>query len=229
MMDNAEQKTLDWFRLRLGKWTGSNVGLLMKSGRADTFSDTGKNYIFQVAAEREINPVIVNDDDAFSEYLSFVNVETRAMGFGTENEEYARDLYSRLTGRRIVEVGSCKHPTIPNFASSPDGFFYDENLGERGCVEIKVPSQSTFMKYRSEVHDNESLLKAKYEYYYQCLAHMMCCNADWTDFVVYCPFQMSPIHIIRILPDKEAFEEIEKRIGMAENIVKSLLSGGLQD
>lgn len=30
MIENAEQKSLDWFRCRLGNITGSNAGLLMK-------------------------------------------------------------------------------------------------------------------------------------------------------------------------------------------------------
>ena len=46
------QHTLGWFRARCGHITGSNVGLLMKSGRTETFSETGKSYLYQVAAER---------------------------------------------------------------------------------------------------------------------------------------------------------------------------------
>ncbi|MCE8825925.1 lambda exonuclease family protein [Bacteroides fragilis] len=221
MIENAEQKSLDWYRCRLGNITGSNVGLLMKNGKSGMFSDTAKNYIFQVAAERSMNPEIINDDIAFAEYLSTVNVESKAMRFGTEQESSARDLYSRLTGRHVVEVGSCKHPTIPSFASSPDGIFYDEETGE-GDVEIKCPSQNTFMKYKSDVYDNDSLLQVKYEYFYQCMAHMMCTGAKCCDFVVYNPFQADPIHIVRILPDEKVFAEMEKRIRMADDIINQI-------
>lgn len=78
------------------------------------------------------------------------------------------------------------------------------------------------MKYKSEVYDNDSLLKVKYEYFYQCMAHMMCCNANWTDFVVYNPFQIEPIHIVRILPDEKVFAEMEKRIKMADDIINQI-------
>ena len=78
MIENAEQKPLGWYRCRLGSITGSNVGLLMKNGRSGMFSDTAKNYIFQVAAERAMNPEIVNDYVVFAEYLSTVNVESKA-------------------------------------------------------------------------------------------------------------------------------------------------------
>lgn len=43
------QHSIEWFRKRLGNFTGSQVGLLMKKGRTDYFSDTAKTYIYQVA------------------------------------------------------------------------------------------------------------------------------------------------------------------------------------
>ena len=76
ILEGNGQHSLSWFRQRIGKISGSNVGLLMKSSRNGIFSDTAKSYIFQVAAERAMNPEIVNDDIAFTEYLSAVNVES---------------------------------------------------------------------------------------------------------------------------------------------------------
>ena len=220
-----EQRSLGWFRARLGTITGSQVGLLMKSGRSksELFGDTAKSYIYSVAAERDMNPVIVNDDELFEEYLKQVDVTSKAMQWGTDQEENARALYEKITGRHIVEVGSCKHPTIPNFASSPDGYFYDENTGEKLCLEIKCPNQATFMRYKCEIHDNASLLAVKYEYFYQCMAHMMCVDAKWCDFVVYNPYQAKPIHIVRILPDENVFAEMEKRIRIANDIIDELI------
>lgn len=223
MIDNSEQHSIGWYRARHGNITGSCVGLLMKSGRNDYFSETGKSYIYQVAGERGMNPAIVNDDELFGEYLQQVNISSKAMQWGTDQEENARSLYEETKGRRIVEVGSCKHPSIDRFASSPDGYFYDENTGERGCLEIKCPNQATFMRYKCEIHDNASLLSVKYEYFYQCMAHMMCVDAKWCDFVVYNPFQSVPIHIVRIYPDEKVFAEMEKRIRVANDIVNELI------
>lgn len=170
-----------------------------------------------------MNPEVVNDDVEFDKYLHQVCINTKSMQWGTDQEENARELYERITGRHIVETGSCKHPTIEYFASSPDGYYYDEETGEKGCLEIKCPIQSTFMKYRSEIYDSESLLDTKPEYFYQCMAHMMCTGAQWTDFVVYNPFQNTPIHIVRILPDETVFAEMEKRIHVANDVVKELI------
>ena len=223
MIDNSEQHSIGWFRARHGQITGSCVGLLMKSGRNDYFSETGKSYIYQVAGERDMNPLLIEDDKMFWEYLQQVNVTSKAMQWGTNQEEAARNLYKEITGRCVVEVGSCMHPTIPNFASSPDGYLYDENTGEKLCLEIKCPNQATFMRYKSEIYDNNSLLSVKFEYFYQCMAHMMCTGAQAVDFVVYNPFQADPIHIVRILPDEKVFAEMEKRIRVANDIIDQII------
>ena len=46
------QHTIEWYRKRLGCITGSECGVLMKSGRNDRFSDAAKTYIYQIAGER---------------------------------------------------------------------------------------------------------------------------------------------------------------------------------
>lgn len=225
MSGAAEQRTPDWFRVRLGKITGSMAGVLMKAGRGGAFTDTAKAYLYQLAAERTMNPVVVEDDALFEDYLAQKEVTSKAMRFGTEQEPAARLWYQKVTGRRVAETGSIPHPAIPNFASSPDGFFRDEGTGERGCIEIKCPCQSTFMRYRTEVYNGETLLKVKPEYFYQCMAHMMVTGAGWCDFVAYCPFQSEPLHIVRLLPDGKVFGEMERRILLAEEFISDVVSG----
>lgn len=213
-----EQHSIEWFRKRLGLITGSRVGDLMKSGRSknDMFSDTAKTYMYQLAAERSMNPDIVNDDDLFMDYLEQVDVSSKAMRWGNEQEANARSLYMKIKGVEVKETGSCLHPSIPNFASSPDG------LCPSGAIEIKSPSQAVYMKYMDEIKDNESLLSVKPEYFYQCMAHMMCTESEWTDFIAFCPFQSTPIHIVRIYPDDKVFSEMEKRIRLADEIINQI-------
>lgn len=224
MVTSAEQRTLDWYRVRLGNITGSMVGVLMKEGRNDTFSETAKAYLYQLAAERSMNPVIVNDDELFEMYLYQVDVTTKAMRFGTEQEGKARELYERIANVHVGEVGSCKHPFIPHFASSPDGYYPNEKSGGHVCLEIKVPNQATFMKYREEIGDNDSLLRVKPEYFYQCMAHMMVTGADETHFVAFNPFQNDPMHIVQILPDDKVFAKMEERIMLANQFIDNIIN-----
>lgn len=218
------QHTLEWYRKRLGKITGSRVGDLMKSSRKkdEIFGDTAKSYIYQLASERDMNPNIIEDDELFEMYLQQVGFSSKAIEWGNQQEKNARQLYIKNTGRNMVETGLCVHPTIPNFGSSPDGYYYDNE--EKGNLEIKCPNQNTYMKYKVEISDNASLLLTKPEYFFQCQSHMMVTGASWCDFVVYCPFQRNPIHITRIFPDRSCFEMIEKRIRLANDIIDELIN-----
>ncbi len=219
-----EQRSLEWYRARLGYITGSQVGTLLKSGRSKDkiFSETALTYLYQLAGERSLNPEIVKNDDMFGFYIDQTTSQSKAMRFGTEQEENARNLYIEITGREVIEVGLCKHPTLTNLASSPDGMIKD---GEAlGCLEIKCPTLSTFSRYIVEIKDNETLKKVNPDYYYQCQNHMACTDAQFCDFVVYCPFVENPIHIVRITRDEEAIELIYKRVQEAEIVIQDNLS-----
>lgn len=163
--DNEIQRDLEWFRVRLGSITGSKVGDLMKSGRKkeQVFGDTALSYIYQVAAERMLNPVFVNDDELFADYVEQMQVTSKAIRWGQEQEDNAKSLLLRIKDTwEMTEVSSCRHDTIPHFAASPDAIVNDH---ERNMVvEIKSPNPNTFMKYLSEVKDNETLKAVKPEY-----------------------------------------------------------------
>lgn len=226
MIDNSAQRTDDWLKLRLGVITGSEVGKLMKESRkkGEVFGDTAKAYIYKKSAERDLLDEVRTDDALWEMYKNQYSFTSKAIAFGIEQESDARKLYILKTGRRMVEVGSCRHPSIPHFASSPDGFYYDEESGDRGCLEIKCPNIDTYYKYLSEVRKGTDLLLVNPEYYYQCQAHIMCCEARWTDFVCYQPFLKHPLHIVRIEPDKEAMAAMEGRIREANRIIEQLIA-----
>jgi len=222
-MTEFVQHSLGWARSRLGMITGSRVGVLTGRKRGtDEFNDTALSYVYEVAAQRYMNEKIVENDALFEEYLAQTNYETAAMRWGTEQEENARNIYAKRYKVRIKERGSVEHPTIDYFASSPDGYIPKDADGKSGCLEIKCPKQGTYMRYRATVHDNESLKAANKEYYYQCQSHIMCTEADWCDFVVYCPYEAKPMHVVRILPDEEAFKEIEVNVNKANEIINKL-------
>lgn len=223
--DNETQRDLGWFRVRLGMITGSKVGDLMKSGRKkeQVFGDTALSYIYQVAAERMLNPVFVSNDELFADYVEQMQVTSKAIRWGQDQEDNAKDLLLRIKDTwEIMEVSSCRHDTIPYFAASPDAIVNDH---ERNMVvEIKSPNPNTFMKYLSEVKDNETLKAVKPEYYYQMHAEMMCTNTDGGVFVAYCPWLTKPIHIVPITRDEKTCKAIEERVVLANEIIDKILS-----
>lgn len=220
---NDAQHTLGWYRARLGNITGSMVGVLMKSGKGKTFSDTAETYLMQLAAERTMDQQIIEDDEQFEAYLRQVNFATKAMQWGTDQEAEARKLYEQITGVHTVELGSCKHPTVERFASSPDGFIYDEGSGEKICLEIKCPIQSTFIRY-CQIESPEDLKKVKPEYYWQCMAHMACTGAQRTDFIAYCPWQQSRIHIVQIPRSEAEITSMLDRVKLANEFIQNITS-----
>ena len=132
--------------------------------------------------------------------------------------------YTKLkTGRRVVEVGLCKHPTIAHFAASPDGYYYDENKREKGVIEIKSVGTATYAKYFHKIKDNDTLLSTEPKYYYQIMSELMCVEADWCDFIVYNPFEKPSMFIRRIYPDDNTFKKIAERICEADELVNEII------
>ena len=226
IVDNVEQRSLDWHRLRIGSFTGSKIGDLMKSGRKkeQIFGDTAMSYIFKVAAERMLNPVFVNDDELFGQYIEQQQVYSKAIIWGQEQEDNAKDLLMKKNPEwELADVSSCKHDTIPHFAASPDAIIYDRKKLMIG--EIKCPSVHTFVRYLVEINDAESLKKVQPDYFYQMQAEMACTNAESGIFVAYCPWLVKPIHIVPIERDEEAIKAIEERVVKANEIVEQIING----
>jgi hypothetical protein len=49
---------------------------------------------------------------------------------------------------------------------------------------------------------------------------MACTDAEFCDFIAYCPFVENPIHIVRINRDVDAIAFIEERVQLAETIIE---------
>lgn len=217
------QRTLDWYRERLGKITGSCVGDLMGKGRGAEFTKTGLSYLNSVAAERMMPDLIVSDDDLFSQYVDEVDISNKAMRIGTEREAEARDLYMEVKRLNVIETGSIKSSNLEGFASSPDGLVIEESGAIEGTIEIKCPKPSTYFEYQTSIQDAESLLKVNPDYYWQCISHMEVTDAQWCDFIVFCPYNKVPLHIVRINRDEEAVKKLRERVTTANKYLTDLL------
>lgn len=214
---STPQRSIEWFRSRLGLITGSSVGKIMSKGRNAEFSQSALSYIESVAAEKSLADYIRNDDDNLQVYLDEVNITSKAMRIGAQREYEAKDLYGEITGLQVLETGLVTHPDIDGFGSSPDGL-----VGPDGVLEIKCPTPAVYMGYAVHVNDPESLKRMNADYYWQCLAHMAVTGRDWCDFAVYCPYMARPIHIVRIPRDEDAVSELTARVRLALNRVDAL-------
>ena len=220
-----EQRTFDWYRARLGKFTASTIADLMTRGRGkdEVWGKTALALINQVAYERMLNPIVVDDDEPdglFADYLYFANTESKAMRWGIENEPVARSLYciaSHVSPADVVETGSMEHKELTMLAASPDGL-----VGDDGLIEIKCVGSARFMRYL-DVTDSESLKEIEPKYYWQIQCQLACTNRGWCDFVVYNPFVANPLHIARIDRDDEAIGKMLDRVYLAEGMVQDII------
>lgn len=228
----AEQGTLDWHRERLGIFTSSKINDLIgklkidKDGnyiKPDFTAKTALNYIYKKASERLLKWEIVNDDDAFMEYLSQNSISTRSMQWGTDNEPYAKKRYANKIRGEVLEYGmqTYVHNGIILFGDSPDGII-EVSKSERGSLEIKCPDSSTHIVYCT-MKDESDLLKIEQDYYIQCQGHIMANDADWCDFVSYDPRMQKDYHCIRVYPNKDIQELMISVLLSANNILENII------
>ena len=226
--DNVEQRSLEWHRLRCGCITGSKVADIMKSGRKkdEIFSETAKAYLFQVAGERLFNPAFLNDDYIFQDYIDQVSVSTKAMQWGSDQEDAAKSLFMQMNFPEceITELSSCKHDTIPYFAASPDGAIYGRDGEDIKIVEVKCPNINTYMKYRTLIHDAVSLKETESKYYWQMMAEMSCTGATSGIFITYCPWLSKPIHWAEIERVEDDIKLMEDRVILANDFINEIIN-----
>ena len=220
MQLSAPQHSLDWFRQRQGNFTGSQVGRLMKSGRAkaDIFSADAKKYMLKILGERDVPTSVLMDDAQYDKYLALVSVTSKAMAWGTDKEPEARALYEELTGNKVTTTGALWLPELKGFADSPDGLVLDKD----GCVEFKCCMPETYTQYKYYVHSADDLKDINDVYYWQVMSHMLVTGAAWCDWVAYMPFDSKPLHITHIKRDEKALAQLVERIGLANEYIEQI-------
>lgn len=186
------QNTPEWFDARCGKVTGSNVCLVMSRLKVNR----GDRKKGDSSAERERYKRIV-----IAETLSGVPVRNYVspwMDEGRDNEPIARTAYEQLFDCEVQQTGFILHPNIDRFGSSPDGIL------PGGCVEFKCPAQNTHIEYMTR-----QIIPP--EYIDQMQSEMACAEAEWCDFVSYCPVMRPPFDLyrVRVPRDNKRIAEIE--------------------
>ena len=243
MYDNNNQNTLDWFRSRLGNITGSAVGNLMGKPRTkgEEWTATAQTYMNQLAFERGMNPIIVGNDILFSKYVELTDSHSRITDWGHSMEGEAAHLFAKTFNKKygdgsntpieLDEPPSVKSESLPNFASSPDRMYYDNEAKAFYAIEIKCPLAQNFIKFVKNVFTQDTyeeklagLKKVEANYYWQCFAHMAVTGATKTYFVVYNPFMRKPLYSLEIVREEDVIRELNDRVIEADKYVCSLVN-----
>ena len=183
-----EQRSEDWFAIRLGKVTASRVADVIAKTKTG-YSTSRENYMAQLVVERLTQ----------TKAESYTNA---AMQWGTDQEPFARAAYEAAQGVMVEEVGFVPHPTIEWAGASPDGL-----VGDDGLVEIKCPNTATMI---------EALLTGKVptKYFTQMQFQMACTGTKFCDYVVFDPRMpaKAQLFVTRVNRDDAYIAEIEAEI-----------------
>jgi putative phage-type endonuclease len=184
-----EQRSSDWFRQRLGRFTASRITDLMG---VKGLGQTGESYAFKLATE-----IVFGRDEE--------QIETWDMKRGNELEPKAFDLFCGLHPEYNVQPSEF-FPFGDNAGASPDGL-----IGFDSVLEIKCPRPEKFFRLIAE---GESAIDKGY--IHQMQMQMMCTNSERAHFFNYIEYNAVPMwHEIIIQRDEQVIELIKQRIDEA--------------
>jgi len=191
--EDIEQRTPEWFKLKLGKFSGTDFATVA-NGRKDTI----ETLCYKKASE------IITGQRATTKYTS------SDMERGNELEADARAMFELETGLKVQEVGFVE---LNEYCGvSPDGLI----IGKKQGVEFKCKDYHTHLKFLLE-GDNSykwqlqgSLYVTKYD-----LWHFGSYNPNF-------PID-DRLKMVEIYPDKEAFEKLDEGLDRCIDRVKEIL------
>lgn len=199
----GEQRTPDWFKLRIGRVTASRLedwlSVSKAKGKEGTPLQKRKDYELELQYERQFQVA----------YDHFVSDQ---MQDGVMFEQFAVQEYEKITGNKVQPVGAWYNE---HFVASPDGA-----VGEDGLIEVKVVRDNTFSEILaagSKTHQETYMEGGETKvrgtgviegHWKQIEGGLWASGRKWCDYVVI-NLKTKKVKIIRVLPDKEFHEWLE--------------------
>jgi len=197
---NVEQGSDEWFQLRLGVLTASEVKHLVTPTLKAANNDKTRQHIYELAAQRIskfIEPTYVGD----------------AMLRGHTDEFEAKIIYNAEIAP-VTEVGFLTNSKWGfTIGYSPDGL-----VGEDGLLECKSRIQKYQIQTITEhVHDDKNN-SIPAEFVMQVQTGLLVSERKWIDFISYSGGL--PMVVIRVYPDPEIQAAILSAAEVAETKIK---------
>lgn len=165
----------DWFKLRQGTFTASEIYKLMgeprsaKDKKEGNLSQTADTYILEKVHEKITG-------------ITKSGVSNYATEWGIEHEPLAATWYGKITGHDVQDSFLVFHPDIEGFSCTPDKFV---NLD--GLCEIKCPVNGANHFKHCMITSDEYFKQEHPNYFWQCVAQMVITGREWCDFVSFDP------------------------------------------
>ncbi len=188
IIHECQQGSPEWYAVRLGKCTASCFSDATSSGRGKSPSITRKNYMIKLIAERMTG-------------LPQESFSNKAMEWGSDTEQEAREYYEALNGVSVRQVGFIERNE--DVGGSPDGL-----VGEPGMLEIKCPYSSTHLRW---------ILAGKMpaDHFKQVQGNLWVAEREWCDFISYdSRVHQRPYFCRRVYRDEDCIKELNIGITM---------------
>lgn len=199
-----EQGTEAWRKIRSMKMTASKAQCIATPASPKELKENPnaygvglKTYIYELITEKY--------SSATKESYTNEHIDR-----GNLLEADARTLYELTTGQKVKEVGFVEMNEYVGM--SPDGIVDEKNL-----IEIKCPADVKHMKI---LLDGVGAIDSAY--IWQMQMQMLVFGAEWCDFISYNPNFTKSMVVIRILPDTEKFEKLQKGFEKGIELMKEL-------
>ena len=207
-----DQRSPEWFELRRGKFTASEIHRLMG---AKGLGKTGETYVMEKVVE-ELG-------------ATMPPVSTYAMERGTELEPYAKAHYSKAFNCSVSPAEFIIAPWCDEAGASPDGIVTDwANQNDSRLIEIKCPMNPVNHLQNFMIRSAAELKSIRPEYYWQVQMQMAVCGFEVCDFVSYYPeidedFRMIAIAIKSNEADIDLMKtRISEAVEMKHRILKEI-------
>lgn len=186
------QRSDDWFKARLGRFTASEIYKLMG---VKGLGETGLTYAFDKACE------VVFGKDEDSDFTSF------DMQRGIELEPLAFKKFKELKALDFIDVQETTFfPFGKDAGASPDGL-----VGKDAVLEIKCPKRNKLLNLI-----DKGVEAIDQKYIYQMQMQMLCSNSIKCYFFNYGIFNGQEYwHELEILRDEVIIEKMKQRINEA--------------
>ena len=187
-MDEIERQV--WLDERSGHVTASRVKDLFRKGKGKEESAMRRNYMAQLIAERQQKKSLEEDRRSFWDIKR-----------GERLEPIARVEYEMAKGVIVDTAQFVKHPTIPWFGCTPDGY-----VGKDGLVQFKAPVKGKHMDWVLS-----GVVPAEHKY--QMHAELACCiERQWNDFGSYDEDFEPHLFVVRLKRDEAEIKRIEAEV-----------------
>ncbi|WP_373553155.1 lambda exonuclease family protein [Haliscomenobacter sp.] len=211
-----KQRTNEWFRARIGKFTASNFSSIVSkpADKTASISKSAMNCIEKAAAQLFYNDYYERRD-------------TDATRWGNTLEKEAIIKFAKKTNLTTKESGFILHPQFPDIGATPDVIIEDSNFPGKAIVaQIKCPfNVENHISYTTKIHDTHTLRSKKSEYFWQVQGEIWISDSIHGYFVSYSPSVSleNQLHIVEIPRDEVAIAFLKMKVFEAINIRNVIL------